>query len=71
MEQYVYETPSALRIRAMHILQKELGPVDTVRFFQQYEYGEGDYTARRAVLNENETLEVIFSRIEAKRNGEH
>lgn len=41
-------TLNEVRIRGLAALMKELGPVDFVRFMQQFENGKGDYTADRA-----------------------
>ena len=39
------KTLSDVRRAGINALQKELGPVDAVRFLQQFEPGRGDYTA--------------------------
>ena len=36
-----------LRQRGIAVLAKELGPVGMIRFLQQYESGEGDYSQDR------------------------
>lgn len=41
-------TPIQLRDRAYQALLRELGPVDFIRFLQQFESGQGDYTRERA-----------------------
>lgn len=41
-------TPIQLRDRAYKALLRELGPVDFIRFLQQFESGQGDYTRERA-----------------------
>jgi hypothetical protein len=41
-------TPAQLRNRAYAALLRELGPVDFIRFLQQFEPGQGDYTRDRA-----------------------
>jgi hypothetical protein len=41
-------TPAQLRDRAYQALLRELGPVDFIRFLQQFEPGQGDYTRERA-----------------------
>ena len=40
-------TLSQVRHAGLKALQRELGPVDFVRFLQHYETGSGDYTAER------------------------
>jgi len=47
------------------ILARELGPVDCVRFFQQYELGRGDYTRERQQRPE-EGVETIHQRVLAR-----
>lgn len=41
-------TPAQLRERGYAALLRELGPVDFIRFMQQFEPGLGDYTTDRA-----------------------
>lgn len=36
-----------LRQRGIAVLARELGPVGMIRFLQQYESGEGDYSEER------------------------
>ena len=40
-------TLNEIRLRGMAALLKELGPVDFVRFMQQFDNGKGDYTSER------------------------
>jgi hypothetical protein len=40
-------TPAQLRERGYAALLRELGPVDFIRFMQQFEPGSGDYTRDR------------------------
>lgn len=41
-------TPAQLRQRGYEALLRELGPIGFVRFVQQFEAGQGDYTRDRA-----------------------
>ena len=41
-------TLNDVRRVGIEALQQKLGPVDFVRFLQQYETGYGDYTAERS-----------------------
>lgn len=50
---------------AIHLLSRELGIVDTVRFLNQFGVGHGDYTRERAALFEGATLQELID--EAKR----
>jgi hypothetical protein len=40
-------TQEQIRTRGLKVLSLELGPVGLVRFLQQFETGQGDYTAER------------------------
>ena len=40
-------TLEQIRVNGLRALARELGPVGLVRFLQQYQEGEGDYTAER------------------------
>jgi hypothetical protein len=40
-------TLEQIRTAGLAVLFRELGPVDTVRFLQQYETGQGDYSVER------------------------
>jgi len=41
------KTPNEIRKEGIEILSRELGPIEMVRFLQQYDIGEGDYTKER------------------------
>ena len=49
--------------RAIEILCRELGAVDTVRFINQFTTGHGDYTLERDDLFAGETLDQIIADI--------
>jgi hypothetical protein len=51
-------------------LTKELGPVGMVYFIQQYDRGEGDYTAERENLLAEVTPESLLIELEAMRKHE-
>jgi hypothetical protein len=40
-------TLKQVRLTGLQALSRELGPVDLVRFLQQFEMGYGDYTTER------------------------
>lgn len=40
-------TQEQIRTRGLQALLRDLGPVDTARFLQQFEPGKGDYTQER------------------------
>lgn len=54
---------------AIRVLIQELGPVDTVRFVNQFTVGYGNYTEERERLFAGMTLDEIVSEI--KRGKEH
>ena len=56
--------------RAIELLCRELGAVDTVRFLNQFSTGHGDYTAERDTLFAGETLDQIIADINRAKPGE-
>ncbi|NOX62469.1 MAG: hypothetical protein GXP42_11085 [Chloroflexi bacterium] len=54
--------------RAIHLLYKELGIVDAVRFMRQFAVGFGDYTEERDILFADQSLEDILAEIAARRS---
>jgi hypothetical protein len=53
--------------QAREILTRDLGIVDTLRFFGQFRSGSGDYTTERRELLDDLSLEEIVSEIKGKR----
>lgn len=53
--------------KAIHLLYRELGAVNAVRFLKQFTAGFGDYTKDREVLFSGKTLDQIVSEIEQRR----
>jgi hypothetical protein len=53
--------------RATHILMKEMGIVDTLRFMNQFSIGEGDYTKERAQWLDGMSLDEIITQIKKRR----
>ncbi len=53
--------------RAIQILCRELGAVNTVRFINQFTTGHGDYTSERDDLYAGETLDQIIAGIKRAR----
>jgi len=49
--------------KAIAVLSKELGIVETVRFLTQFSTGFGDYTRERDTIFRDLTLEEILSEI--------
>ncbi len=50
--------------KAIHVLYRELGVVDAVRFLKQFTTGYGDYTEERWQLFKEERIEDILAEIE-------
>jgi len=53
--------------QAIHLLYKELGVVDAVRFLRQFSQGYGNYTQERENLFADKSLEDIIDEIENQR----
>lgn len=53
--------------QAIHLLYKELGVVNAVRFFKQFTQGYGNYTLERDDLFANKSLDEIVTEIEKRR----
>ena len=53
--------------QAIHLLYKELGAVDAVRFLNQFTQGYGNYTQEREILFGQKSLDEIVGEIEKRR----
>ena len=49
------------------MLTESLGPVDTIRFLQQFDAGHGDYTAERHRILGKLTVDEVLKKIKARR----
>jgi hypothetical protein len=56
-----------INLQAIHLLYKELGVVDAVRFLSQFSQGYGNYTQERDALFAKKTLDEIVNEIEGRR----
>ncbi len=56
-----------VRQLGLEILNRELGPVGMVRFLQQFEMGQGNYTEERHRWLDELTVDEIANRIQKKR----
>jgi hypothetical protein len=65
-----YRNSSVIRKMGIDALTKELGPVGMAYFIQQYDRGEGDYTAEREKLFADVTLKSLLSELETMRRQE-
>jgi hypothetical protein len=63
-----YRNPNVIRKLGIDALTKELGPVGMVYFIQQFDRGEGDYTAERDDLLSDVTMEDALRELEEMRN---
>ena len=52
--------------QALHVLAKEIGVADTMRFLGQFSTGTGNYTEERAALFDRLTLDDVLTEIRAK-----
>jgi hypothetical protein len=55
-------TPHQVKLRAYEVLVRELGFVDALRFLQQYELGQGDYTKERESMLPDWTARELLRR---------
>ena len=60
---------SEVNQKAAHILFKQIGIVDTFKFFNQFTLGSGDYTKEREKILTNLSLEEIVADIKAQRKS--
>lgn len=60
-------TDEQIRQRGLEVLHRELGPAGLIRFLQQFEVGEGDYSVRRHEWLAKYSLKDLM--IELKRKG--
>jgi len=58
---------SEISRRATHILFKEMGIVDTIRFLNQFSMGQGDYTKEREKWLGDISMDDAISQIKAQR----
>lgn len=52
--------------QALHVLTKEMGVADTMRFLGQFSTGAGNYTEERSALFDHLTLDDVLTEIRAK-----
>jgi len=61
------KTMAQINDEARHILYRELGVVDAIRFFNQFTLGHGDYSHDRDQWQEGLTVDQIAKEIESQR----
>ncbi|MBV5302796.1 MAG: hypothetical protein JZU70_01125 [Chlorobium sp.] len=54
--------------QALHVLTREIGSVDTMRFIGQFSTGTGNYTEERALLFDHLSLDDLFAEIREQQN---
>jgi hypothetical protein len=57
-----------INMKGIQALKKVLTPIELVRFFQQYEIGNGNYTEERKEKYKNLGIDEISSEIKNKKN---
>jgi hypothetical protein len=62
-------TPAELRRAGIDALAKALGPVGMAGFLQQFDPGQGDYTAERSRILGNPLVDEVMDEIERRRKG--
>jgi len=55
--------------QALHVLAREIGAADTMRFLGQFSTGTGNYTEERAALFDHLTLDDVLAEIRENQNG--
>jgi hypothetical protein len=63
------ESVAQITATAITLLSRELGVVNTARFFNQFTTGFGDYTAERHEILGNATVQEIVAEIKAQRKS--
>ena len=64
-------TLAELRRAGIDALAKALGPVGMARFLQQFDPGQGDYTAERSRILGNPSVDAVMDEIERRRASPH
>ncbi|PID76613.1 MAG: hypothetical protein CSB24_05730 [Deltaproteobacteria bacterium] len=59
---------SEINRQATHILFKEMGSVDTIRFLNQFSIGQGDYTKERDSWLNGISMNDAIAEIKAGKN---
>ena len=58
--------PEEIRTRGLHALKEELGPNGMIRFLQQFEVGQGDYTKDRHQWLDGLSLESLIGKLKSQ-----
>jgi len=60
-------TPQQIRAAGLAALSRELGVVGMIRFMQQFEMGQGDYSKDRHKWLDDQDMETVLKRIRESR----
>jgi len=60
-----------IRQMGLEVLNRELGPVLMIRFLQQFELGQGDYSTERHQWLKNMTVSDVVDQIHSEKEQEH
>ena len=63
------QTLEQIRLTGLRALSRDLGPVGLVRFLQQFETGEGDYTEERRLWLSGRTVRDLAQEIARRREA--
>lgn len=63
-------TLEQIRLAGLAALECELGPVGMIRFLQQYETGQGDYTQERHQWLGHPDVQTLAEKIQQQRETE-
>ena len=55
--------------QALHVLTREIGAADTMRFLGQFSTGTGNYTEERSALFDHLTLDEVLAEIRQNKSG--
>ncbi len=69
MTQLNIHPTSEINQKATQILFKQMGVIDTFRFFNQFSLGNGDYTKEREQLLKELSFEEIVADIKTRRKS--
>ncbi len=62
-------SPGTIRKLGLEALAKALGPIGMVRFLQQFEIGEGDYTKERGQWLKDLDTQTMIKEIKNRRKA--
>ena len=63
------KTLNQIREEGISVLTGSLGPVDAIRFLQQFDAGHGDYTTDRRRILGHSTVDAVLTKIKARRKS--